>query len=98
MNTDPIIRHHRDQIAAIDLEILDAINRRIPLVKHLKDYKEAQGLGFHDPAQEDRVLAQLIQANPGPLSEEGLQEIFGLILQWAKREAAGLGDAGPESD
>ena len=68
--------------------IADRRLERIGLVKRLKDHKEARGLGFHDPAQEDRVLRTLHQANRGPLSEEGLEELFRLILARVKREAA----------
>lgn len=79
---------HRAQIAALDLKLLAILNQRINLVKDLKAYKDAHGLSFHDPAQEARVMANLCQANPGPLSEEGLRELFGLIITWAKRDAA----------
>jgi len=61
-------------------------------VKSLKDYKEAQGLSFYDAAQEDWVITYLSRANRGPLSNEGLREIYSLILQVAKREAAALGE------
>jgi chorismate mutase len=91
LSEDPVVQNYREQIAAIDQAILDGLNTRIDLVKCLKDHKEAEGLAFHDPAQEDRVVAALCQANRGPLSEEGLREIFGLILAWAKRDAAKLG-------
>jgi len=87
---DPTLKAHRERIAGIDRAILEALNARINLVKALKDHKEAQGIGFHDPAQEERVYAALCQANPGPLSEEGLREVFGLIVEWSKREAARL--------
>ena len=92
MKDHPVIREHRAQIAALDLKILEALNQRIGLVKRLKDHKEAQGLGFHDAAQEDRLLAALRQANRGPLSDQGLHEVFSLILAWSKREAARIGD------
>lgn len=85
MRSDPVIRSHREQIAAIDLQILDAINQRITLVRQLRDHKASLGLGFHDAAQEDRVLTSLCLANRGPLSDEGLRTIFGDILAWAKR-------------
>ncbi len=91
MSDDPVIRDYREQIANIDRTILDALNERIRLVKRLKDHKEARGLSFHDPAQEKRVQASLRQANGGPLSEQGLQEIYGLIMEWSKRDAARLG-------
>lgn len=95
-STDPVIRNYREQISDNDLKILDALNKRIKLVKSLKDYKETQGLSFYDAAQEDWVITYLCRANRGPLSNEGLREVFGLILQWAKREAAALGEAKAE--
>lgn len=95
-STDPVIRNYREQISDNDLKILEALNRRIKLVKTLKDYKEAQGLSFYDAAQEDWVITYLCRANGGPMSNEGVREIFGLILQWAKQEAAALGEAKTE--
>jgi chorismate mutase len=91
LSNDPIIQSLRGQISDLDRRILEAINARITLVKRLKDHKEAQGLEFYDAAQEARVLDQLAQANLGPLSNEGLHEVFGLLLKWAKRDAARLG-------
>ncbi len=84
----------RAQIAALDQEILRALNRRIALVRQLKAHKDTLGLNFHDPDQERRVLAALSQANPGPLSEAGLRAIFETLLHWAKRDAAG--GSGPD--
>lgn len=96
MSDDPIIQQHRAHISALDQRILEALNERVHLVKQLKDHKDTQGLSFYDAAQEDRVIAALSQANPGPLSSEGLSEIFRLILAWSKREAAALGDIKPD--
>jgi chorismate mutase len=89
---DPVIKHYREQISDNDVKILDALNKRIKLVKSLKDYKEAQGLSFYDAAQEDWVITYLCRANRGPISNEGLREIYSLILQVAKREATALGE------
>ncbi len=96
MSDDPIIQQHRAQVSELDLAILEALNQRVHLVKQLKDHKASQGLRFYDAAQEDRVIATLSQANPGPLSSEGLSEIFRLIMEWSKREAAALGDIKPD--
>ena len=87
---DPVIKQYREQISDNDVKILEALNKRINLVKSLKDYKEAQGLSFYDAAQEDWVITYLSRANRGPLSNEGLREIYQIILQVAKREAAAL--------
>ena len=87
-NMDPVIKNYREQISDNDLKILEALNRRVKLVQSLKDYKEGHGYNFYDPAQEDWVVTYLCRANKGPLSNEGLREIYELILQVAKREAA----------
>jgi chorismate mutase len=91
-NNDPVIKHYREQISDNDVKILEALNKRIKLVKSLKEYKEAQGLSFYDAAQEDWVITYLCRANRGPLSNEGLREIYQVILQVAKREAAALSE------
>ena len=95
-SVDPVIKHYRDQISDNDLKILEALNRRIKLVKSLKEYKEAQGLSFYDAAQEDWIITYLCRANRGPLSNESLREIYALILQAAKRDAAALGEKATE--
>ena len=92
-NTDPVVKQYREQISDNDLKILEALNKRVKPVKSLKDYKDTQGLSFYDAAQEDWVITYLCRANRGPLSNEGLREVYALILQVAKREAAALGEA-----
>jgi chorismate mutase/prephenate dehydratase len=85
--TDPVVKSYREQISDNDLKILEALNKRIKLVKSLKDYKESAGLSFYDAAQEDWVITFLARANRGPLTDEGLRTIYGCILEVAKREA-----------
>lgn len=94
-NTDPVIRQYREQISDNDLKILEALNKRLQLVKTLKEYKESHGYSFYDAAQEDWVITYLCRANRGPLSNEALREIFGVILSTLKREAAALSEAKP---
>lgn len=89
---DPVIKNYREQISDNDVKILEALNKRVKLVKSLKEYKDAHGVSFYDPAQEDWVITYLCRANRGPLSNEGLREIYQLILQVAKREAAILSE------
>lgn len=88
--TDPVISMYREQISDNDLKIVEALNKRIQLVEKLKRHKESHGIEFHDPKQEDWVLTYLVRSNRGPLSNEGLREIFGVIIEVAKREAAEL--------
>ena len=84
--TDPVVRQYREQISDNDLKILDAVNKRISLVRKLWEYKESQGINFVDPAQEDWILTYLSRSNRGPLTDEGLREIFTVMLAVAKRE------------
>ncbi len=83
---DPLIRQLRQQISDTDRTMVDAINARLQLVARLKRYKESRGIGFVDPEREEWMLQYLQRANRGPLSKEGLQELFEEILDLTKRE------------
>ena len=86
MSSDPTLERFRADLAKQDRAILDAVNARLRLVAELKRYKEEAGLPFVDPDQERRLLDRLAAENPGPLSEEGVRELFELILALVKRE------------
>ena len=85
-NTDPLIRQLREQISDADRALVDAMNRRLELVARLKRYKEGRGLDFVDLQREEWMLSYLTRANRGPLSAEGLHELFAEILDLTKRE------------
>ena len=86
--SDPLIRQLREQISDADRAFVDAINRRLELVARLKRYKESRGLEFVDPEREEWMVQYLTRANRGPLSPEGLREIFSELLDLTKREVA----------
>lgn len=85
---DPVIRQLRERISDNDRAIVDAINRRLDLVARLKAYKASRGYAFVDPEREDWMLSYLARANRGPLSSEGLREIYRALLDLTKREVA----------
>jgi chorismate mutase len=91
-NDDPVIREFREQISDTDRAIMDAVNKRLGLVAQVKAYKESRGLGFVDPEREEWMLQYLARANRGPLSPEGVHELFRMILDLSKREV-GRGQA-----
>src|ERR1700675_2425222 len=91
-NDDPLIRQLREQISDADRTIIEAVNARLKLVAKLKAYKETRGLSFVDPEREEWMVSYLSRANLGPLSGEGLQEIFGEILDLTKREVGRSGE------
>jgi chorismate mutase len=83
---DQVVRDYRERIAAADLELLATVNRRIELVRALKEHKAAAGHAFLDRGQEQRLIDRLADANPGPLSEDGLRALYQALLELVKRE------------
>jgi chorismate mutase len=86
VSDDPLIRQLRQQISDTDRSIVDAMNARLRLVAQLKRYKESRGISFLDPEREEWMLQYLQRANRGPLSKDGLQELFEEVLDLTKRE------------
>jgi chorismate mutase len=69
------------------------VNTRLKLVARLKAYKESRGIGFVDPEREEWMLSYLTRANRGPLSADGLRELFQEILDLTKREVTRADEA-----
>ena len=86
-----MIRQLREQISDTDRSIVEAINTRLKLVARLKRYKESRGLDFVDLEREEWMLNYLLRANRGPLSADGLRELFTEILDLTKREVGRSG-------
>ena len=84
---DAVIQELRGQISDNDREIVRALNKRLELVQKIKRYKETRGLEFVDRSREEWMLRDLARANRGPLSGDGLREIFEAIFELTKREA-----------
>jgi chorismate mutase len=83
---DPVIRQLREQLSDNDVRIVEALNARLKLVARLKRVKEERGIDFLDPAREEWMLQYLTRANRGPLSADGLREIYTELLDLTKRE------------
>jgi chorismate mutase/prephenate dehydratase len=81
----------RSRVAATDAEILELVNRRLQLVGEIREVKEANGVAFLDPDQEQRLLTRLRDLNGGPLSAEGVDRLFREILALVKAELSGSG-------
>jgi len=86
--TDPVVAQMREKITETDLALVQTVNKRLRMVEQLWRYKEQRGLELHDHAREERMLRYLSRANRGPLSTEGLAELYTLVLELTKREAA----------
>jgi prephenate dehydrogenase len=76
----------RAEIAAVDREILDALNRRLELVSSVRAHKDAAQVRFVDAERESALLRELAAINRGPLSERGLTAVFSAVLDVMKQE------------
>jgi len=84
--TDPLTEELRSRIAEQDRTILAAVNARLRFVAQLKEHKSGTGAAFVDPDQEERLLQALVDANAGPVSQEGVRKLFEEVLALTKRE------------
>ena len=85
---DPVVVALRERISAADRAILEQMNERLELVEELHRHKAEHGYPALDPAREEQLLAELTAQNAGPISEEGVRELFTGVLALVKRELA----------
>ena len=90
--TDPTVQQLREEIAAVDRAILHDVNARIELVTRIRSRKAEAGLPFVDPDRERELIEALALGNAGPLSPEGLRELYTYLLELTKREVGGDAD------
>ena len=84
----PPMRNGLDPIDVDGAYAVQAINTRLKLVARLRAYKQQQGIGFVDPSREEWMHRFLQGTNAGPLSREGLRELYDHLLELTKRETA----------
>ena len=86
--TDTALGDLRNLLEANDRALLDLVNRRLDLVREIKQRKAELGVEFVDPEREAWLLEHLRDANTGRLSDEGLRELVTAVLDLTKRELA----------
>jgi chorismate mutase / prephenate dehydratase len=85
---DPVLTSFREQIDALDAQLVEAVNQRLETVLALRRHKEQNGIDFYDPEREARLVERLKELNEGPLSPQGVQELAAFVLDLIKREAS----------
>jgi chorismate mutase len=88
-DVDRTVKELRDEIAAVDLAILADVNARIELVARIRSFKAEAGLPFVDRDRERDLIQALDLQNAGPLSDDGLRELYTYLLDLTKREVGG---------
>lgn len=92
------LKNLRSQIDRNDRELLKLINDRASLASRIGDVKNDAGLDVYAPGREDEVIAQIIQKNPGPLSEPCVRAIFRELMSGSRalQKVLKIGYLGPE--
>jgi chorismate mutase len=81
------IERWRDEINAIDAELLGLLNRRAGLALEVGRRKRGVGLPLRDIPRERQILARALQENPGPLGAAAVKRLFRAILAESRRLA-----------
>jgi chorismate mutase len=89
---DPVVASYRERISAADDELLAAVNHRLQLVSELHAHKRRHGYPLFDGAREQDVVARAVERNPGPLSDQGVSDLYALLLPLCTAEAGRLGE------
>jgi len=87
--TDPVVAGLREEITALDRELVAIVNRRLTVVRRLHDHKLANSIPLRDLGRETEMLALLSDENSGPLSEAGLTDLYRHVLDLTRRELHG---------
>lgn len=66
----------RETIDQVDMELLRLFNKRMELAQEVGRVKASNGMALFVPGREELIIAKLMEANPGPLSEASLRAIY----------------------
>ena len=83
----------RERIDAVDREIVALLSERARLVLEVWAEKERRGLPRFDPTRTRGILEDAVRSNPGPLTDDQVRDLMGMILDWYLRDL----DQAPES-
>ena len=70
----------RQQIDAVDLEIIERLNARVRLAGEVGRAKQKQGSQTYVPSREEAVFERLVSASHGPLTPAALKAIYREII------------------
>ena len=73
----------REQVDAVNLQILSLINERAAVIQDIGKIKEKQGMNRYDPLRERHMLNLLKDNNNGPLDQKTVDHIFKEIFKSA---------------
>lgn len=75
-----VLAEYRKTIDALDLELLELLNRRTSVVEEIGRAKESAGLPIYEPKREEDVFRNVTDHNRGPLTSDAVKAIFERII------------------
>ncbi|WP_204308922.1 chorismate mutase, partial [Klebsiella oxytoca] len=76
----PALLALRDQIDALDGQLLALLNQRARVAEQVGEIKRAEGTPFFRPDRVAQVIDKIRAANPGPLKAEHVSAIWREIM------------------
>lgn len=88
----------RQQIDAIDAQLVDLINRRAQVVVEVGKFKQQHNTPIYAPDREKTVLAKVRELNRGPLPHRSLEAVYRELMSgsFALEKPLRIGFLGPE--
>ncbi len=88
----------RDEIDAIDSELLGLLNRRAEVVQRVGRFKEATGSAVYSAGREQAIVRRLMEENPGPFPNDAIAPVFREIVSATRslEEVVRVAYLGPE--
>ena len=78
------LKSYRAQIDKLDLQILEAINKRASLAAQIGKVKTENGDNVFSPSREEEVIQNVLNSHKGPLGEVTIRAIFREIISGSR--------------
>jgi len=71
----------RRRLNAVNHDLMDLLNKRAEIVQEVREYKERNAIEIFIPTREQEMLDGLVEANPGPFSDDMIRQLFREIFR-----------------
>lgn len=85
MSEDKTIDDWRIRIDEIDQQLVQLFNERTQCAIEIGHLKKQLGLEIYSPSREAQVIANVTDANHGPLDHEAIKRLFERVIDEARR-------------
>jgi chorismate mutase len=79
------IRGFREEIDALDSQLLSIFNRRASLALEIGRIKKILQLPVYDPSREKLIFERMKKDNPGPLDDGAVIRLFERVIDESRR-------------